>query len=281
MNMKKPKYFEFWGAKEPVFIRDRAPGEVFWFAENRKIFDEVIHWSSVPGRIVALKGPSGYGKTSMVREIYHGFPSDWNASVFIVTGWETDPLWLMGGIARYFGGDPNWEDPDLQVKVVQNGVEQLQEEGRHLLLLLDGVERLERVDDLAVLKDIQEMCGGCISILMAGQKILFEHCDKICDLEPWPISVVEDYLKWSLKEAGLSNISLSKEMLETIMYRSKGVPGSIARLAEGALVTGAMVNAKEWGPDLIPGDSEVNSGKNDKKRRPRKPVALALGNKKD
>ncbi|MFK7871557.1 MAG: AAA family ATPase [Oligoflexales bacterium] len=270
----KKRYYEYWGAQSPVFVNERAPGSLFWSSELRNLFDEILQWTSVSGRVISVVGESGSGKTSFVREIYHCYPHEWDVSVSIVTGWETDPLWLMGSLARFFGGDEeSWRDPDIQLQIVQQGIEQLHEEGRHLLLLLDGVERLQRSDDLNVLRDIQELCGHSFSVLLVGQINPYEQIDRKYELSPWTLEVVEQAILWCLKQSHLENIKIHDDMMQVLFERSAGFPGPLMRLAEGALITGSMCQAKVWAPELIPTDHIDQSIAIKKKKRVREPVA--------
>lgn len=199
--------------------------------------------------LVLLVGAPGTGKTLLLRRLLDGLSEErFEAGILMMMPGDVTPGGLLARIARQLGVDAPAAERRALLAQLYAGLVELQQDGRHAVVMVDGAELLEAdagFADLRGLLDLEHDERHLLTLVLAGPPELeralagdpsLGHRVEIkVRLGPLDETGARAFLAHRLGAAG-GSLALFEEPAVTALVRaSGGVPRLLNTLADNAL----------------------------------------------
>jgi len=237
--------------KEPFSI---VPLIDFYYHNDQhdRAFERLIRVVHGMKGLGVLVGDVGTGKTLLARRLLENLPEDkFEVSLLVVLHSDVTSDWLVKRIAGQFGVEHN---NDSKVDILQRLYQRLHEiaeEGRQAVILIDEAHMLratELLEEIRGLLNLELPEQKLITFVLFGmleldqclkkEPALAQRTAVRYELKPFPIEVVEDYIRFRLERAGCSETVFSDDSIVAIHKFSRGIPRLINVICDNALFEG-------------------------------------------
>lgn len=205
-----------------------------------------------------LVGDIGTGKTLLARRLLESLPEDrYEVSLLVVLHSDVTSEWLVKRIAAQFGVENTNQSKGDTLQKLYERLFELADQGKQSVILIDEAHMLR---DTALLEEIRGLLNlelperKLITFVLFGMLELDQCLGKEpalgqrvavrCELTPFPVEVVGDYVRFRLAHAGCDEEVFSEEAIETIHTYSRGVPRLINVICDNALFEGFVRKAE-------------------------------------
>jgi general secretion pathway protein A len=216
--------------------------------------------------LAVLVGDVGTGKTLLARRLLETLPDEeYEVSMLVVLHADVTGEWLVRRIASQFGVDGAQGNKVDVISQLYERLNEIAEEGRRAVILLDEAHMLRNQDALEELRGLLNLelsTSKLLSIVMVGmpelddclstEPALKQRMAVRCELKNMSPDVVVDYIRFRTFHAGSSKQLFSVDALERIHEISKGNPRLVNVICDNALFEGFVRRAElPIGADVI------------------------------
>jgi len=253
--------YSYWGLSRGPFGWGLDPKGFFLSGVHEEALARLEFLVQHRRRLGLLVGPAGTGK-SLLLEVFSGNlrRAGWPVARITPAGTtESQLLWdLLIGLGRL----PHPRSPSSQrwqqlfdrfrearwvgqpVVILCDQMESAGEEARQTISrLLAHIHRPEWAVTIVL--------AGRSEMLRSWEAPLRDQADLEMVLEPWDLSDTREYLQEMLRRAGRSEPIFTAEAFQRLHELSGGIPRRINRLADLALLAGAVDGLRQIGAELI------------------------------
>jgi type II secretory pathway predicted ATPase ExeA len=244
-------YQKFWEITGPVFVGRPDPRQIFLHNSLKPQIEKLLEIIRQPKSIVVVHGEPGTGKTVLASWLHsHIEYKTHEVLLLLPTGPDIESGWLIGKVCQFMCGAVGAKQPiKKQFRLTSIAMDQLIEEGRTLVVIIDNAEKLlntPNIEELIDLFAIQALSGHCLSIILVGDSALpmgLANHDKIAgmislfmEMPPLLEADLSKYIAFHSKNSGLNRSPFTASALAAIAAVSRGNPAIINRIAENCLI---------------------------------------------
>lgn len=245
-------YETFFGLQERPF--DLTPNPRFLFLTHRHREALVNLEFGIAGHkgVVALIGEAGMGKTTLVRAAMENQRESKVKCIYLNNPLLTRAEFLLF-LCRAFALSKEAELSKTQlISELAPRLEALRRKGRTVALLVDEAQSLpnELLEEIRLLTNIETNDEKLLTLLLVGQpeladrlndqtlRQLKQRIELRCTLTPFDLPETAAYIASRLSTAGAEIAPFTREAVDVIHRRSRGIPRSISVICENALISG-------------------------------------------
>jgi general secretion pathway protein A len=250
MDHKLSLPLEFWGLERWPFRGSIAASQFYPTAGHNEALARIEYLVESRRRLGALLGEPGVGKSLVLRVAADQLARKGCSAVVVDTLGATtrEVLWHIAcGLrtAPREDADISWLWRQITDRVVENRMQQLatvvliDDAGQALPDLLTQFVRLARIDTTPAAQWTLVLAAEPAQATRWSES-LRSAVDLRIELSPWTPDDTVGYLQTALVEAGRMEPVFEDDALRALHELSGGVPRQVARLADYALVVGAL-----------------------------------------
>lgn len=254
-------YLKYWGMTRRPFDNSHAQ-DLFVPVESAMLALTKLRYAAAMGLGCAcVYGASGSGKTELLRMAMRDFAGSGWAVVYLAnpSGSRNE---VFTGLLHQIDG--MLEEGMSPLEALELRLHRIGHAGGRVLLALDEVQAstdLGLLNDLRMLMNIEVEGTPVLNILAGGQEGLLQRLSEAgrfdarvalkVRLLPFNEEETETYMLSRLKIAGCERGIFTRQAAALVFEASGGLPGSINRLCELALVTSYALRQDKIKPELI------------------------------
>lgn len=257
------EYLKYWNIQQAVFNRALSPGQVYLSPKYVRFWQHLLILCQQPNTLQLITGKHGIGKTVLARWVYHYLnPMAHESFIYSMARPERESGWLLPRLNGYLIGQASFKDSVW--RATAKGFEQLREEKRHLIIILDVADYIEStnaLEDLLFLYNLSKLSGGGFSCLLIGNSKIWDLCNSVEAIKQkisfrWDVPAlgrveIEAYIQWYLKEAKLAENPFSDKAIDSLFHYSQGSPSNVNNLAESCLIEASLNSKRTVQPQMI------------------------------
>ncbi len=253
--------YSYWGLNGAPFVGGLNLKGFFLSGIHEEALARLDYLVQHRQRIGLLIGPAGTGK-SLLLEVFSaqlrrcGQPV---VQISVAGAKRSELLWdLLEGLGRM----PTPQSPSCLLW--QQLFDRFREAwwvGQPVVILFDQMESVSKEGGETISRLL-----GCINrpewtvtVVLAGRweilsqlgRSLLDQVDLQMVVEPWELPDTQRYVQEALRRAGRSEPIFTAEAVQRLHELSRGIPRQINRLANLALLAGALEGLPQIGPELI------------------------------
>jgi general secretion pathway protein A len=251
-------YESYFGLKERPF--DLTPNPRFLFLTQRHREALVNLEFGIAGQkgVVVLIGEAGMGKTTLVRAAIENQRQSKVKCIYLNNPLLTRSEFLLF-LCRNFNLSAAAETSKTElIAELALRLESLHRRGRRVALLVDEAQSLpdELLEEIRLLTNIETSDEKLLTLILVGQPELAERLNDRglrqlkqrvelrCTLTPFDLPETAAYIARRLSTAGAEIAPFTREAVDVIHRRSRGIPRSISVICENALISGYAENER-------------------------------------
>lgn len=259
-------YVDYWGLEQKPFEPGLDSEALLFHSESHSGAFSKVRYAIDEGRgAAALAGPSGVGKTLLVRRVVAGLDASTRPAVHLVFP-QMSHRDLLTYLATRLGAESAAEpiaSADEAVRRLEDLTTVYAERGVQPLIVIDEAQLLEDAGALETIRLLLNFGGErpAFTVLLVGQMGLLSAVARSPALDErlavktllrgFTADETAGYVEHRLEAAGGRPSLFSRAAVQRLHARTGGVARQINRLADLALVVGFAEQASEIGPDHI------------------------------
>lgn len=272
-------FLKFWGLRKPLFKEADLVHGIFIPRGFNRAQQRITLATENDNPFICITAPSGHGKTTLARWLTQRLPPlHYEALNLILMMPEDRSGWLLHRLAEFF--NPAASSSDC-LATVAKGLDELMEEKRRLLLVIDNAHHLmpgEAFNDIHSLLALQGSGTASVGIVLIGHDDLLKRIMSAgmlknrlalkAKIEPLTAAETRDYLRTTLRQAGLAEDVMTESAMEAIARYSGGIYTVINALADNAFMEAFLSgektvdrNAVQAARDFMPQGEKTSLGK--------------------
>jgi general secretion pathway protein A len=259
-------YQKFYGLRERPFDLTPNPKYLFLTARHREALSNIQYGISGRKGITLLIGEAGTGKTTLVRTALASFEP---RGVFGIC--VNNPALTRDEFYEFLAGRFGLSAEAASSKArflieLEENVVQRHKAGGITALLIDEAQSLsvELLEEVRLLANLETATVKLMPLVLAGQPELAARLDEPehrqlkqrialrCDLMPLTIKETAAYIAGRVRIAGGDVTRMfTRDAVELIHRRSRGIPRSISVICDNALIGGLAAGTKPVGRNIV------------------------------
>ena len=199
-----------------------------------------------------LVGPSGVGKTLLIRTLREQLSADFGPWAHLVFP-ELSPRELLAYVATALGAGPSDRLPstDESVLSLEHLLVENHQRGKHAVVVIDEAHLLadtDTLESLRLLTNFEVYRQAALTLLLVGKPTLLPALERMPQFEerfavksllrPLHADETRQYIKHRLRAAGAQRPIFLPDALEAVHQLTHGIPRRIDRLCDLALLIG-------------------------------------------
>jgi general secretion pathway protein A len=245
-------YESFFGLNERPF--DLTPNPRFLFLTQRHREALINLEFGIAGRkgVVVLIGEAGMGKTTLVRAAMENQTESKVKCVYLNNPLLTRAEFLQF-LCQSFNLSKEAESSKTQlITELTPRLEEFRRRGRTVALLVDEAQSLpdQLLEEIRLLTNIEKSDEKLLTLILVGQpeladrlndqllRQLKQRIELRCTLTPFDLPETAAYIASRLSTAGAQIAPFTREAVDIIHQRSRGIPRSVSVICENALISG-------------------------------------------
>lgn len=248
-------YQKFWNVSRYVFKLQDVARDYYLTPTTDALCKRIVYFCEHGEPLLLICGSEGIGKSALTEYIQTQLPVD-QFDIIDASPLEPQdkPGWLWPRFAKYFSkADKSLADPNV-VDFIAGCLDEISEEQRHLLLIIDDAQNLQSrasLSDLVKLVSVHGRVKRCFTLLLLTNRTDHSSFDDAGlaaqltftgKLDPWSPSQVEDFIRTRCLAVGLPSALFNQEALATIEKTSLGIPARVVAIAEHCLMEAYINN---------------------------------------
>lgn len=261
---------KFWGVRNSVFNCDRPIDDVYMPARRADQWSRVISQAQQNRTLQVVTAPSGFGKTTISKWLYHQLqPANLECFYMSLIKEEAEGGWLIPRLNKFLVGSEVLDD-DIW-KALAKGLDQLYEERRHLVMILDSIHWLSNAkafDDILSFMDLNAE-NISYSFILFGSNEFLEKLKKIEQLEskvsgywtiaPFSLEEMSQYINWCISHTEMEHNPFDPSAIKTLFQNCYGNPGRLNLIAENCLIESSFQNKRAITGGMVDQMAQVSS----------------------
>jgi len=241
------EHLAFFSLTSDPFRNDPELDLFFKGAAQREATRRLLRCINQNKELVLLTGPTGVGKTLLLRSVFEELDPDHFEVALLVVSRGVEPEWLRMGIAAQLGVEDPAAERAVGMRELYERLAELREADRRAVILIDEAQALTEASlaELRSLMNLELEERKLLSFVLVGPADL----EAFVAREPGILDRVEvrvylealsdgdavDYLQHRLQAAGAEGRVFAPEALGAIAERASGIPRRLNALADNAL----------------------------------------------
>jgi general secretion pathway protein A len=250
-------YTQHFGFSERPFTLLPDPDFLFWSKAHRRAFTVLEYGLATRAPLTVVTGEVGIGKTTLLQALLRQMPEDTQVALISnAQGGRGDLLrWILNGFDICAPADADYV---TLFQTFQDFVIAAYAEGRHVVVVIDEAQNLsvDVLEELRMLTNINANKDELLQLILMGQPELREmiqapqlrqfaqRVTATCHLDPFDQKTTYAYIRHRLVHVGGTGNEFSPASLKTVFEHSEGIPRTINRYCDMALVYAAGTGAK-------------------------------------
>jgi len=252
-------YERFYGLRELPFELTPNPQYLFLTDRHRSVLCNLQYGITARRGITLLIGEAGTGKTTLVHAALGLVPHDAARCVYLNNPTLTRSEFVEF-LAHGFGlGGEAKQSKTVFLRELERLLIARSAEGLASALLIDEAQSMpyELLEETRLLANMETATEKLLPVVLAGQPELAERLNEPslrqlkqrvalrCDLGPLEVHESAAYIAARLQRAGGRSADIfTREAVETIHERSRGIPRTISVLCDNALINGFALDRR-------------------------------------
>ena len=257
-------YTAYFGFSERPFSLSPDPDFLFFSKAHTRAFSVLEYGLMTHAPLTVLTGEVGMGKTMLLQALLRQVGED--VTLGLISNAQGD----RGDLLRWVLNALNVPLPEATdyVSLFQHFQTFVIDEyaaGRHVVLIIDEAQNLgaDMLEELRMLTNINSGKDELLQIILAGQPELREIISRTelrqfaqrvtatYHLEPFTRADTAAYIRHRLKQVGGTGDEISAQAITRIHLEAEGIPRSINKLCDLALVYAARAGARRVGKPVV------------------------------
>jgi general secretion pathway protein A len=261
-------YEGFYGLKERPFELTSNPRFLFLTSRHREALSNLQYGIGTHKSLTLLLGEAGTGKTTLVRAVLALYQSQGQHTRAVhlsnptLTRKEFVEL-LSAGFG--LGPDATLSKAQFLLELTRTASER-RAHGGITALLVDEAQSLphELLEEIRLLTNIENRTDKLVPVVLIGQPELAERLNESslrqlkqrvalrCTLEPLDLRETAAYITKRIRISGGDSATMfTRDAVELIFIRSRGIPRTINVICDNALVSGFALQRRPVGADIV------------------------------
>jgi len=247
-------YLEYWQLERSPFAANLDPQRFYASPTHDEALARISHLVDSRRRLGVLLGEPSTGKSTVLGIAAHELARKGCQVVTVdAMGLGTREFFseILNGLRiPSYGGDDSlrlWQR--ITDRLYENRLQQIatvllvDDAGQARPDVVTQIQRLVRMDHNPRTR-WTIILAAVPGQLMSWSDVLLEMIDLRIDLAPWDYADTEGYIHSALIDAGRDMPMFTEDGLRTLHELGGGIPRQLARIAEAALVTGAVAGSR-------------------------------------
>jgi general secretion pathway protein A len=259
-------YERFYGLRELPFELTPNPQYLFLTARHRSVLCNLQYGITARRGITLLVGEAGTGKTTLVHAAL-GLVRRADVRCVYLNNPTLTRAEFVEFLAHGFGlGDEARQSKAVFLRELERVLLARLAEGVVTALLIDEAQSLphELLEETRLLANMETSTEKLLPVVLAGQPELSDRMNEPslrqlkqrvalrCDLGPLQLHETASYIAARLARAGgRSGEIFTREAVEAIHARSKGIPRTISVICDNALISGFAADRRPVDREII------------------------------
>jgi len=252
-------YRSFYDLNERPFELTSDPRYLCLTVKHREALSMLRYGLMSRKGLALLIGEAGTGKTTMVRAALQEFQGQ-NGSVVFLSNPTLTRAEFVEYLAVGFGMDDRAAGSKARMLMaLESLLQERQQRGMLTALVVDEAQSLphELLEEIRLLANMETATDRLLAVVLAGQPELADRLNEgslrqlkqriglRCILDPLDLTETAAYISRRISVAGGRAQELfSREAVEEIHRRSRGVPRTISVICDNALISGFSLHEK-------------------------------------
>ena len=244
----------YYGLREQPFRPTLDPRYLYLGASHREAAAALYFGIHLEGRLLALTGPAGTGRTMLLSYLVERLRRASHAAVLVHTYSNTEVLAaVVGALGLTASADARSTRAELRRYLEVNATA-----GRRTVIVIDDAHHLtvEGIDHVRMLTDLEEPGATLVQIVLSGQptmrgllartewQALAQRIEVAARLAPLTTAETRGYIEHRLRVAGCERPDLfTAEGMALVAGATRGIPRVIDTACYGALLIGCALQS--------------------------------------
>ncbi len=259
-------YEQFYGLQERPFDVSPNPRFLFLSPGHREALAHLRYALTGRPGLTVIVGEAGTGKTTLVRAALSAARGQGSSSVHLSNPTLTRPE-FYDYLASGFGFSASAAGSKTRfLRELESAVTSHAAEGGVLALIVDEAQSLpyELIEEIRLLTNIESSSGRSLAVALVGQPELSTRLNDSrllqlkqrvalrCELSPLKLRETAAYIAARVRVAGgKAEMLFTRDAVQVIHERSKGIPRTISVICDNALVNGFAVSQRPVGREIV------------------------------
>ncbi len=245
-------YLNFYGLRKQPFHVTPDPEFLYLSRSHKEALAAIIYGIAEKKGFVAITGPVGVGKTTILRSYLEGADKDKLRIVYIFNA-ELTFDGLLRTIYHELGIQLEATDVVEMVNRLYGYLIEQYKQGKTVVLVVDEAQNMpiETLESLRMISNLETSRDKLIQIVLVGQPEFDEKLSTTrlrqlkqrvavrATIVPFSMEESLDYIKFRLQRAGADASSVfSSGAMKRIVEKARGIPRIINVLCDNALISG-------------------------------------------
>lgn len=252
----------FWKFSELPFAVSLSTKEAFLPEKTLDTFDLLTYSVQQTGSICILNGPSGSGKSLLLRKLYDDFPNGRMEPILLNL---MQPVEHSGWLANKIAENLDWDCREFgAVEKLMERLDSATESNRKLALLIDSSHWLtspEAFTEISALLNLQSLANPCVSFVFSGiqmSKNFIKNAGSLThritmsgELHYMNFESIRAYVHYRTQLAGVEEPIFQDSAIRLIHQITEGNILKVDRLCSNALFKAFKLKSKEIKKQVI------------------------------
>lgn len=254
-------YLSHWGLSDTPFRDCHDPRQFYQSPTHDEALARLHFLVDERRRLGLLMGPAGSGK-SLLLEVFGRQVAKSGAALAAANLVGLEPQELLWKLVLGFGLNPARAETTIHLwRRLSDRLAEFRYQDTPAVVLLDDADQASPavLAHVARLAQFDRTPDARLTIVLAGREdrmgrigpSLMDLAELRIDLEPWEEGDTQQYLRWSLAQAGCDSEVFADAAIARLHELSHGIPRRVSQLADLSLLAGAGRQLPQIDPEVV------------------------------